>query len=359
MQLKRFSIFCIALLGFAATASAMDWSGNNMLILLGTTKNSSQFKEFKEYWQLNKQYTNPSKGIKVMVNDIFDRVDDILVAGESINVNGEQFSRCAAHMPFGISLSDDTSALIRKLGYGEKQLGKNAMRFWQRGVLIEVAYNVQKQGKITSIHFFKGPKPAVPEQKAVAKAQPVPVVDARQPVVKLASVSPSPAKGVSATSIGAKEISAVMTPFKRAVMDVFKASRESNFFSIKKGSRQDSNFWHYKYSYDTKLRIPGEKYNMVYSFPFASSPLDFVVVIKEADQFDKSFEDAYHQFEKQLYANFTKNDGWVGTCLPNPDKERLGDIEMRNDDYGSIILDYARNPKGQHVLYLRFLFYSN
>ncbi len=98
---------------------------------------------------------------------------------------------------------------------------------------------------------------------------------------------------------------------------------------------------------------------MIYKFPFVYSESDFVVVIKEADHYDESFETAYHSFEKKLLDNFKPSEGWVSACISGSNKAKLPDLEVRNDDVGAIILDCSQNPRGKQVLYLRFLFFSN
>jgi hypothetical protein len=149
------------------------------------------------------------------------------------------------------------------------------------------------------------------------------------------------------------------TPFKRSIMEIFKAYRESAFASVKEEPRSESNFWNYKYTYKTRLSVPGELYSMLYNFPFAYSQNDFVVVIKEADHYDESFDAAYHSFEKQLMDNFKTSDGWVSACISGSNKPKLPDLELRNDKIGAVILDCSQNPRGKQVLYLRFLFFSN
>jgi hypothetical protein len=98
---------------------------------------------------------------------------------------------------------------------------------------------------------------------------------------------------------------------------------------------------------------------MLYSYPFATSQLDFVVVIKESGFYDKSFETEYHKFEKLLVDNFPASEGWASSCLPGGKKTKIPTLEVRNDKYGAVILDYTQSPKGGHVLFLRFLLFSN
>ncbi|MBL0309147.1 MAG: hypothetical protein IPP77_05565 [Bacteroidetes bacterium] len=98
---------------------------------------------------------------------------------------------------------------------------------------------------------------------------------------------------------------------------------------------------------------------MLYSFPFDYSQLDFVSVLKEADEVDGNFVKTYKDFEKKLMENFPAKEGWKASCVPNRESKALSDLEFRNDSYGVIVLDYCRSPKGKHVLYMRFLLFSD
>jgi len=72
-------------------------------------------------------------------------------------------------------------------------------------------------------------------------------------------------------------------PLYNAIMNVIASGEEEMFKDIKKEAAPRSNFWNYKYTYTTSVKIPGEKYNMLYSFPFQSSQLDFVSVLEETE----------------------------------------------------------------------------
>lgn len=146
---------------------------------------------------------------------------------------------------------------------------------------------------------------------------------------------------------------------KNAILEVFNAYRQSNLYSIKQTPRNSSNFWNYKFTYNTSLKIPGEKYNMLYSFPFVSSPLDFVSVLGESDVADAHFISTYKKFEQKLSGSLSSKEGWVSSCIKNSESNIMADLEFSNDQYGVVILDYSKNPKGRHVLYLRYLLYSN
>lgn len=323
----RFLFVCACMFYSYLSISAKDYDGDNMLSVLGAGASTTSFKEFKEFWLLEKDNQNFLRGIKVYINPANDKVESIIIASGALG--SSNFKRFNSKLPFGILLDDNVNQLTVKLGTGGRITGRNAIKFNHNGVAIEALYSDLKTGKILFIKF---------------------------------STEIKGAGGVVASGASGKSKitgTVIQSPFKKALLDVFKASRESSFALIKTGERTDGNFWNYKYTYNTNLTIPGQKYNMLYSFPFVTSQLDFVVVLKESDTFEKSMGAMYHDFEKQLTLNFPTSEGWIASCLPGKDKSQLQDLEFRNDKYGAIILDHTKTPKGKHVLYLRFLLFSN
>ncbi len=335
--------------------AATEYVGNNLLLLLGFNTASKDFKPIKEFWLLDKNFENNYGGIKLSVNSITDKVEGILIAGENYQANGTKFLKCCSALPYGILLSDDTAALQTKLGGGQKLVGRNAMKFYQDKIAVEVSFTNANFETIGSVKFFNE-----------AKVVPIEVKTAEQKKTSYAKIKNQEKykqlEKATFLEIPLAEINKntpALSTFKQAVLDVFKSYRESNFYSIKSSSKSSSNFWNYKFAYTTKLKIPGEKFNMLYSFPFYQSPLDFVSVIKEADAVDQSFVSSYKDFEKKLTENFSVSEGWTASCLANKESKVLSDLQFSNDKYGSVILDYSKNPKGKHILYLRFLLYSN
>jgi len=356
----RFKLICslLAFILFSANSvSAAAAAASNVLFVLGKDKNSHEFKEFRDVWRLDKQYENNAKGVKLYVNDLNEKVESVLLAGDNYKLDGIIFSKYSSGLPFDIAFNDNMDQLTGKLGQPAK-IGRNAFKFNKQNISFEVAYTGSDNGKISFIKcYYEILKPVSPPVKQVAEI--------KKPQVLLASMAPlSAEKHIPvAVAIKAPEADVVIdskaSPLKQAIMNVFKSYRESAFYSIKDDTRVDHNYWNYKYTYKTKLKIPGEKFNMLYSFPFSTSQLDFVSVLKEGDVFDKSFEQIYHQFEKQLNENFPTKDGWEVSRIPNKESKNIYDIEYRNDKYGAVVLDYCRNPKGKHIIYLRFLLFSN
>lgn len=392
-------------------AMALDYTGNQLVAVLGKSVSSPEFQQYKNFWMLNSRYENPEGGIRVVINPNSLTVDTILVAGYDY---APSYSNCSSKLPYNIQLNDNVSAISQKTGVAPTHYGSN-IGYDVREYHIMVKYNTGSN--INCMHFFNPnakayssvPKLNVTIPEGTSKmdaarmsfdgatsstnsstniAKPVSVgtkisaaVSSSAPVknsgnsstttsvIKPIPTSTSgtttavkPATTTSTTTVsrtGTTTTTVVKsTPsFRTGILAVFNAWRESGFYSIKNTARGSGNVWNYKYTYATKLRIPGEQYNMLYSFPFESSQMDFVSVLKEGDSFE-GFETAYKDYERKLMESFPKSEGWIGTCLPNYDKSNLSDFEIRNDKYGSVILDYCKTPKGKHILYLRFLLYS-
>ena len=324
----------------------MEYSGNSLLGILGKDRSSREFQEFRQSWNLNAKDENNIRGIKVFVNPGTSKVESILFAGDNYTLNNDRFTKYSSQLPFGVSLTDNPFALSTKLGAPVKLAEKNELHFSHQDVAVEVAYNGENSSRIYSVKYYNESGIAVTPKVTDGgiKSQPIQMASIGKPIHAAEAVPAANDK---------------IAIFKKAIMDVFKAYRESAFFKIKGQSRAEKNFWNYKYTYSSNLKIPGEKFSMLYSYPFASSDLDYVSVIKEADNFDKSFETTYHEFEKRLQECFPAKDGWIASCIPNKESKTLSDLELRNDRYGAIVLDYCRNPKGKHILYMRFLLFSN
>ncbi|MES2622748.1 MAG: hypothetical protein V4615_18010 [Bacteroidota bacterium] len=329
-------------------------SHDHILVGLGMKVDSKEFKEFKQYWDIDRSFENPAEGIKLYVNSITGKVEGVLIADDR-EQSKARLERLTSILPFGISFDDDTASLFKNLGYGQKIIGKNAFKFYQDELAIEVLFSDWKNEKIASINFFNESKRFALPTNSVEEVKKESAASVKMKE-GLKHFDQMPVPSAKAEKM---DTASNFSDFKQAILNVFKSYDESSFCSIKTDTRGVRNFWNYRYTYSTKLKIPGEKFNMLYCFPFVSSPLDFVSVIKESDSYDKSIETAYKNFEKKLTENFTEKDGWIATCIPNKESRTVTDLEFRNDKYGAIILDYSKNPNGRHVVYLRFLLFSS
>jgi hypothetical protein len=319
-------------------ATAMEYTGNNIITVLGENPSSENFNQFKTYWLLDATLQNPNSGIRLYTDKAGNRIDTVLLSGYGY----ENFRTCSSALPFGIALTDNVEAIKKKVGSDMVKHGDDYF-FNGPGVVLRVHY--LSYGRIQSLRVYKGKLSILSEATTLTT----------KPVVATTGGSTVRIPNVITTNVAT---TSGPTPLHKAVMQVFNSWKESSFSSLKGSERQSGNFWDYKYTYSSRVKIPGEKFSMLYSFPFITSSLDYVSVLKEAETYDSSFETVYKQFEKDMSLSFSKAEGWQGRCLPNTDGSKLSDLEYKHPVYGSVILDYCRHPKGKHVLYMRFVPYS-
>ena len=123
-----------------ASFMPLDYTGNNLLLLLNADASSKEFKPVKEFWLLDKNLQNQYGGIKLSLNSMTGKVQSILIAGEECKPGGIPFFKCTSPLPFNLSLNDDTATLRTKLGEGIKLMGRNTLKFYMDDVAIEVSY---------------------------------------------------------------------------------------------------------------------------------------------------------------------------------------------------------------------------
>jgi hypothetical protein len=348
------------------TLLADDYTGTRLLEILGEDKNSDAFTKFKTQYLLDKALKNPVLGIKLTaVHDSASIITALTVTAEGYEMNDIKYKQFEAALPFDISLNDDFSALEYKLGPGKGSEDDSRLKFKKDGITVNVIFKTPARKKIAYIKFSQNVGMVGPyrvdskHEFAMVSSEAAPSVilaakDARPLATKVpAKASPSKPAPVH-TSAAADRRSA--DPFYNAIMNVIESGEEEMFKDIKKEAMSMSNFWNYKYTYSTSVSIPGEKYNMLYSFPFQSSQLDFVSVLDEADGKSPSIAAKYAEVEAKLKAYFKPSEGWSYSYTVNQeDPKGIKDFELKNPKLGSIVLDYSTNPYGKHVLYLRFL----
>ena len=330
-----------------------EYVGDNLLSIIGMNTTSENFIPVKEFWLLDKNFENKYGGVKLGVNSSTCRVESILIAGENFKSKNELFYKYSSATPFGISLLDNASQFQAKFSDGMIVNGLNVIRYYYEHLVMDVTFSNLPEGKVVSIKFSKGEKPE-PVKKPITTV--VSLSKVAPLVVKEKEIVPDVKSGKCEKP---KDVIAEESPFRKALLEVFTSYRESNFYSIKQTARSAGNFWNYKYTYSTNIKIPGEKYNMLYSYPFVSSDLDFVSVLKETESVDRAFIKTYKEFEKKLADCLSSKDGWIASCIKNSESKSISDLEFRNDKYGSVILDYSKNPNGRHILYLRYLLFAD
>jgi hypothetical protein len=348
----------VMLLLLSTVESSAQFFGNDLLKVIGEQVNSPEMEKLKSYWKLDAGLKNPEKGIEFKTSRQGSSIDTLVFSGYGYISQVTAFQPHSSTLPFGIAFTDNVDGVQKKASAESQRLDR---AFLFRNPKFSLLVNYISYGKIQYVKIFKTtgevvtPKVESTPATAVRKNDPATNITIANPKRELVNAVESPTILKSST---ASDDNYNPASFKSSIMKVFQSFRESNFSTLKTNERSGANSWNYKYTYNTTIKIPGEKFNMVYSFPFAYSQLDFVSVLEETDKYDKNFEATYKKFEKRLTESLKANEGWSGRCLPNVDRSPISDVEFRHPTLGSVVLDYSKTPKGRHILYLRFLPYS-
>lgn len=361
---------------------SQQYSGDGMLYVLGQVKDSSQvYKDFSKEWGFGRKTSLPEKGIRMSKNSETQRISALFFAGKGYEVGDVKFQMFEGKMPFGITMNDDFTILREKLG-PEKSGGEEFVKFNKNGVVIFAKFKNKSKSKLEyiKIGLSFGQIEYYPNQKKdelnfdavsedIMKSTPnesnisqsvdskteVPANRSNRDKVSVDDFKPAE---FSSNTPSKPAVSSKKSSFYRALLTVLASGSETYFESIRAGALSTtSNFWSYKYTYPTTLKIPGEAYNFIYSFPFQTSQKDFVSVLKEGS-YDSSFKSIYDETLQKLKSDFPTSEGWRHSYPKDEDPNfPLKDFEVQNEKYGSVVLDYHKKPSGESVLYLRFLLY--
>ena len=374
MNMSRIFIALLSLLLslICKPALAGEYTGNKMLEVLGEERNSEAVSKFRTQYILDKTLKNPELGVKLMAgHDSISIITAIMICASGNEIANIKYKQFEGALPFSISLNDDEEALSQKLGNGKGLSDDNKVKYKKDGITINVYFKSSSRKKISYIKFSQnigmtgpyrldGSHQAAPQ---IVEAPPTPASPASnmEASAKMTKINATKAEVMS----NRKPTMALPTAVEFgktnvASMNVIESGEEELFKDIKKGTLNKNNFWNYKYTYATSVAIPGEKYNMIYSFPFQNSQLDFVSVLEETDGTNGPIESKYAEIEAKLKEDFRLGDGWTyHYTLNQEDPKGLKDFEVKNPRLGSIVLDSSINPYGKHVLYLRFLLQYN
>ena len=295
----RFVLGFLLLFSVFKPVIAMDYNGNHLLEILGEDKNSEAFKKFKTQFLLDKSFKNTSLGNKLTAtHDTNTIITAITVTSAGCELNDTKFKQFNETLPFDISFNDDAAALEQKLGSGKGGDDEAKLKFKKDGITINVFFKTAARKKITYIKFTQNVGLVGPYR--LDGKHELPVITETQPTAEpTKNIKPVAAK--STIPAATKPIDkAPIDPFYKSIMTVIESGEEEMFKDIKKEATAKSNFWNYKYTYATSVVIPGEKYNMLYSFPFQSSPLDFVSILEETDAANPIIEAKYKEVEEKL-----------------------------------------------------------
>lgn len=351
----RFVLSLLLMFSLSKSVVAMDYNGNHILEILGEDKNSDAFKKFKTQFLLDKSFKNTGLGIKLTAShDTNTIITAITLTSAGCELNDTKFKQFSEALPFDISFNDDAAVLEQKLGSGKGGDDDGKLKFKKDGITINVFFKTTARKKITYIKFTQNIGLVGPYR--LDGKHEVPVITETQPAPD-ATKNATPVTTKNTTPVAPKAVNKIpMDPFYKSIMAVIESGEEDMFKDIKKEATAKNNFWNYKYTYATSVAIPGEKYNMLYSFPFQSSQLDFVSVLEETDAANPVIEAKYKEVEEKLKEFFKPAEGWsYNYTINQEDPKGIKDLELKNPKLGSIVLDHSINPKGRHVLYLRFL----
>ena len=327
--------------------SSLDSHPANILQVLGKDRNSPELKNWKINYGLDRQFENNSAGVRLIINDMTGMAESII-----LNRVLSSSTVSAPELPFGLRWSDDSSAIFKKLGTADKRTSDNVLKWIKQNIIIEITGGmVGETWTMQSIRFFLDTEKLAFQSRVLEVKEEV-MNKSREAETKK---TPTPVTQPVTPELKTAKVDGRLSEFKKSILAVFKSYKETAFAALRTENRSLGNFWNYKHTYSTNIKIPGEKYNMLYSFPFSNSQLDFVSVLREGDALDENFIKTYRDFEKKLMENFTSKEGWAASCIANRESKTLSDLEFRHDHYGSVLMDYCKSPKGKHVLYLRFL----
>ena len=358
------SVYIFLLMSLSVhTVFADEYLGTKMLEILGVDKSGEAFTKFQSQYALDRALKNPDLGIKLTAShDSISIITAITLTSSGYEVNDIKYKQFSSTLPFSISFSDDASELERKWGPGKGSDEDVKMKYKKDGITIKVYFKTSEKKNITYIKFTQNIGLVGPyriegnhDASAVTAVEETSIETAKKEtkssVIKTTNKSGQYVAHISAT--GKRKSS---DPFYNAIMNVIESGEEEMFVDIKKDAMAMPNFWNYKYTYSTSVTIPGEKYNMLYSFPFRNSQLDFVSVLEETDGDSPLIGEKYTETEAKLKEYFKPSEGWTYSYTINSEAPNgIKDLELKNSKLGSIVLDYSISPYGKHVLYLRFL----
>ncbi|HRG89409.1 MAG TPA: hypothetical protein PLW44_10340, partial [Chitinophagales bacterium] len=95
------ALLLLILLSLSATTK-LDYTGNNLLLLLGADPLAKDFKPIKEFWLLDKNLQNELGGLKLNINSVSGKIQSILIAGYNFELNGVKYLTYSSPLPFNM-----------------------------------------------------------------------------------------------------------------------------------------------------------------------------------------------------------------------------------------------------------------
>jgi hypothetical protein len=151
----RLSLFLL-LFSLTSFTYAQKYQGDALLSILGQQKDSSEtYKAFAREWGLGRKTAMPEKGIKVNKNSETGRIIAISFAGKGYEVGDVKFNKFEGQMPFGLSMSDDYTALRNKLGVPKKD-AETVSKFAKNGLSIIATFSNKSKTKLQVVKISLG-----------------------------------------------------------------------------------------------------------------------------------------------------------------------------------------------------------
>lgn len=330
--------------------------------VLGKGLETEEVSAYKNYWMLDKRYTNPEKGIKVYINRDLATVSGILFSSKGYENNEVKYEEFKGMLPLNLNFADNEETILARCGKPWKK-SETAFKYKQDRVIIQITFKSDKRKKIDFVKLildneFIEPS-TISQSNAGSQNQ---SESSANTITETQKVVPKSENISVKVEEPKKEVIDPMknaSPFKKAMFDVINSALNNDFSEIKSSKMTAKNFWNYKFVNTTKVRVPGEKYNMLYRFPFETSQIDWVAVLDEQETYNGTIAKTHASFEKQLLSDFPSSEGWKVGYEKTDKNDELKDVKVTNSKYGSIVLDYSKSPAGKTVLYLRLILFYN
>ena len=320
-----FTMIKIYLFGFLFFTSQFLSAQNDLAILsfINESVLCNSFTEYRATHQIGNQLSSPSLGIKFYTNPNRQTITAVLLAYDSLIIDFKKYNRFTGKIPFAIQNRDVIKSMISD-GFSLSDSSSLSYIF--------------VKDKLKSEYIFSDKTKQILNYTLWSLNENFIEVDKDFKTIDVSLNEPN------------------FDYLVKAIITVLSSSSDLRVKGISQNSMLKNNLWNYKYVYNTDLKIPGELYSMVYSFPFQYSQKDYVSVLAESG-YSNNISQTYYRFLKQLRNSFKEDNGWLSYAEKNPNtRSLLDDVYFKHPSYGTFVLDYSQTPKGKEVVYLRFLF---
>ena len=90
LQLKQWLPVLLFVLIFSNPLKAVDYTGENLLSVVGMNPNAKEFKPIKEFWLLDKNLENEYGGIKFSINPVSGKIESICNCRRRVSVKWKE-----------------------------------------------------------------------------------------------------------------------------------------------------------------------------------------------------------------------------------------------------------------------------